>query len=239
VVKYWEGEMSKHGIAGLLLGLCLAGSGGMRLSAAEAAGPQAMAPLEKYLMPAAEEIALARSAAPPSISANAEIRVLTRTGYTIAAQGSNGFVCLVERGWTAGFDDPVFWNPRVRGPICFNPAAVTSVLPAHIERTNWAVAGISREEMERRTQSSAAVNTPPADGAMSYMMSKQQYLSDDGAHHWHPHLMFWVSRASASDWGANLPGSPVLGGAHEIGQVTTFFVPVGKWSDGSPADMEH
>jgi hypothetical protein len=201
--------------------------------------PKSMAPLAEYLMPRDAEVALARSAAPAAISDKAEIRVLTRNGLEVAAQGSNGFVCLVERGWTAGFDDPVFWNPRIRGPICFNPAAVASVLPAHIERTNWAVAGVSREEMERRTQNSAAVNTPPAGGAMSYMMSKQQYLSDDGSHHWHPHLMFWVLRAAASDWGANLPGSPVLGGAHEIGAVTTFFVPVGKWSDGTAADMAH
>jgi hypothetical protein len=231
--------MSMGRIASLAFGLCLAGSGGLMALAADAVVPKSMAPLAQYLMPAADEVALARSAAPPSISDNAEVRVLTRDGYTIAAHGTNGFVCLVERGWTAGFDDPVFWNPRVRGPICFNPAAVASVLPAHIERTNWAVAGVSREEMQRRTQNSAAAGTPPAAGAMSYMMSKQQYLSDDGAHHWHPHLMFWVSRAAASDWGANLPGSPVLGGAHEIGAVTTFFVPVGKWSDGSPADMGH
>jgi hypothetical protein len=133
----------------------------------------------------------------------------------------------------------VFWNPRIRGPICFNPAAATSVLPAHVERTNWAVAGLSREEMERRTQSSTAANTPPAAGAMSYMLSKQQYLSDDGGHHWHPHLMFWVLRTPPSDWGANLPGSPVVGGSTEIGPVTTFLVPVGIWSDGTHVDMEH
>ncbi|MBL6937904.1 MAG: hypothetical protein ISS15_16555 [Alphaproteobacteria bacterium] len=197
-----------------------------------------MAPLEQYLMPKAEEIALARSAAPSAISDNAEIRVLTRNGYEVAAKGTNGFVCLVERGWTAGFSDKVFWNPRIRGPICFNPEAVASVLPAHIERTTWVLAGVSREEMERRTPGSAA-NTPPAAGAMSYMLSRQQYLSDDGGHHWHPHLMFWVPRTPSSDWGANLPGSPVAGGGTEIGPVTTFFVPVGKWSDGSPADMEH
>jgi hypothetical protein len=228
--------MSKGQVAGLVLGLCLAGANGVTAAEAVQTG---MAPLADYLMPREAEIALARSAAPPAISDKAEIRVLTHDGYSVAAPGSNGFVCLVERGWTAGFDDPVFWNPRVRGPICFNPAAVASVLPAHIERTTWAVAGVSREEMQRRSQNSAAVSMPPAGGAMSYMMSKQQYLSDDGAHHWHPHLMFWVQRAAASDWGANLPGSPVLGGAHEIGAVTTFFVPVGKWSDGTAADMPH
>jgi len=227
--------MTAAKIVGLMFGVaCVAGSNG----SAPPPPPKTMAPLEQYLMAPADEAALARTAAPPAISDKAEIRVLTRTGYEVAAKGTNGFVCLVERGWTAGFNDPVFWSTRNRGPICFNPAAVASVLPAHIERTTWVLAGLSREEMERRTHASAAANTPPAPGAMSYMMSKQQYLSDDGSHHWHPHLMFWVRHTPAAEWGANQPGSPVLGGADEIGPVTTFFVPVGMWSDGTPA-MEH
>lgn len=197
-----------------------------------------MAPLADYLMPRDAEIALARSAAPPAISDKAEIRVLTRNGYQIAATGTNGFVCMVERGWTAGFADKVFWNSRIRGPLCFNPAAVASVLPAHLERTAWALAGLTREEMERRTHGSAAANTPPAAGAMSYMMSKHGYLSDT-AGHWHSHLMFWVSRMPLSAWGANMPGTPVLGNSGATDPVTTFFVPVGMWSDGTPADMEH
>jgi len=228
--------MTAGKIAGLMFGVaCVAGSNG----SPPPDPPKTMAPLAQYLMAPADETALARSAAPASVSGNAEIRVLTRNGYEVAAKGTNGFVCLVERGWTAGFADKVFWNPRIRGPICFNPAAVASVLPAHLERTTWALAGVSREEMERRTPGSAAANTPPAAGAMSYMLSKQQFLSDDGAHNWHPHLMFWVPRMPASDWGANLPGSPVAGGGTEIGPVTTFFVPVGMWSDGTPATMEH
>ena len=230
--------MAAGKIAGLVFGAaCVAGSAGSTTPPPDV--PKSMAPLEQYLMPAADEAALARSAAPPAISDKAEIRVLTRKGYEVVAHGSNGFVCMVERGWTAGFDDKVFWNPRIRGPLCFNPAAVTSVLPAHLERTTWALAGLSREEMARRTSRSAAANTPPAAGAMSYMLSKQQYLSDGGTHNWHPHVMFWVPRTPASDWGANLPGSPVAGGGTEIGPVTTFFVPVGMWSDGTPAAMEH
>jgi hypothetical protein len=225
-------------VAGLVLGLCLAGSNSMAAATADVV-PKTMLPLADYLMPRDAEIALARSAAPPAISDKAEIRVLTRNGFDVAAQGSNGWVCLVERGWTAAFGNPVFWSPRNRGPICFNPAAVATVLPAHIERTTWALAGLTEDEMAARSAKSAAANTPPAAGAMSYMMSKQQHLSDTGAHNWHPHLMFWVSRATAADWGANLKGSPVLGGGQDIGPVTTFYVPVGKWSDGSPAEMMH
>ncbi|HET6169170.1 MAG TPA: hypothetical protein VFE01_03270, partial [Terracidiphilus sp.] len=70
-----------------------------------------MAPVGQYMMERSAEIALARSAAPPSISGDAEVMVMGRRGYEVAAKGKNGFVCMVERGWTAGLDDPNFWNP--------------------------------------------------------------------------------------------------------------------------------
>ena len=55
-------------------------------------------------------------------------------GYEVAVKGKNGCVCMVERGWTAGLDDPVFWNPRIRGPICFNPPAARFNVPITVEK---------------------------------------------------------------------------------------------------------
>ena len=196
-----------------------------------------MAPIAQYRMASpAEEIALARSAAPPSISDDAKILVLGAHGYDTAVEGKNGFVCLVERSWDAGFDDPVFWNPKIRGADCLNPAAARSVLPHFLERTSWALAGLSKAEMIARTKAEHAGNTYPLPepGAMAYMMSKNQRLGMDGAH-WHPHLMFFVAHMKDDAWGAGLPGSPVIA-AHDD-PVTTFFVPIRKWSDGSPDDM--
>ena len=66
-----------------------------------------MAPLEQYLIAdRATEISLARSAAPESISGNAEVFALTRQGFETAVKGTNGFVCIVQRSWSAGIDDP-------------------------------------------------------------------------------------------------------------------------------------
>jgi hypothetical protein len=76
-----------------------------------------MAPLEQYLMHRDAEIALARSAAPESISGDAEIMVLTRKSFETAVKGKNGFVCIVQRSWSAGKDDPDFWNPKLRALI--------------------------------------------------------------------------------------------------------------------------
>ena len=107
-----------------------------------------MAPVDRYLMEdRSSEIALARSAAPESISRDAEVMVLGRHGYETAVQGKNGFLCLVERSWTAPIDDPGFWNPKGRAPICLNAAAAHSYLPRTIKKTKLVLAGRSKAQM--------------------------------------------------------------------------------------------
>src|SRR5215468_4859956 len=114
----------------------------------------ARAPVEQYRIGNVQgEIVLARSAAPPSISADAEVLVLGNRGYETAAKGKNGFVCFVERSWAAGFDFAEFWNPKLRAPNCFNPPAVRSVLPQYLKRTEWVLAGASKQEMIEKTRS--------------------------------------------------------------------------------------
>ncbi|MGA3035099.1 MAG: hypothetical protein ABSD70_17570 [Terracidiphilus sp.] len=194
-----------------------------------------MAPLEQYLMPdRSAEIALARSAAPRAISDDAEVMVLTRQGYETAAKGTNGFLCIVERGWTAPEDDPNFWNPKLRGPICFNAAAVRSYLPHTFMKTQLILAGKSKAEMFRAIESALDKKELPSPerDAMCYMLSKQQYL-DDKAGHWHPHVMFFVPLAAAAAWGANLDGSPVMAADAPQDRMSIFMIPVPRWSDGT------
>jgi len=201
-----------------------------------------MAPIEQYrLASKADEIALARSAAPPSISDNAEILTLGTRGYDTAERGKNGFVCIVERAWANEFDDAEFWNPKVRGPICFNAASARSVLPAYLRRTEWVLAGSSKAEMIDRTKAAIAAKkiTEPEIGAMCYMMSKNGHLSDANGH-WHPHLMFFLPHTESAAWGANLPGVPMFGGGGGIEPITVFLTPVPNWSDGTPGPtMSH
>jgi hypothetical protein len=200
----------------------------------------AMAPLAQYqLASASEEVALARTAAPMSISGDAKVLTLGDHGYETAMTGKNGFVCLVERSWGAGFDDAEFWNPKIRSPICFNPAAAGTILPGYLARTEWVLAGTSKSDMIARTRAAIASNrfVMPEPGAMCYMMSKQAYLSDANGH-WHPHLMFFLAHSDSAAWGANLDGSPIFAAQGDPDPVTTFLVPVIKWSDGTPAVME-
>jgi hypothetical protein len=196
-----------------------------------------MAPLDQYLMPDENsEIALARSAAPASVSDGAEVLVLGREGYKSAVKGSNGFVCIVERGWANATDEPEFWSPKVRAPICFNPPAAKTFVPIFLMKTKLVLAGKSKTEIVQATASALDKKELPAlePGAMCYMLSKQQYLNDRGRN-WHPHLMFLAPGKAEKSWGANLPGSPVIAADDPEERATIFMVVVGKWSDGTPA----
>ncbi len=195
----------------------------------------AMAPLQKYLMPKDAEIALARSAAPASIADTATVLVLGPQGYTTAVQGTDGFVCYVERSWAHDTDHPEFWNPKARTPNCFNAAAASSVVPLYLMKTRLVLEGKSQAEIAQAIAAALDSGKLPAlaPGGMCYMMSKEQYINDQG-HSWHPHVMFYAAGDVAKSWGANLPGSPLLAAYDAQARLTTFLVVVSHWSDGTP-----
>ena len=195
----------------------------------------AMAPLDQYLSPSeSAEIALARSAAPASISGGAQVMVLRRDGYATAVKGKNGFVCMVERSWGKATDDPEFWNPKMRAPHCFNVAAARTFAPIYLMKTKLVLAGKSQKEIAAAIVSALDKKEIPAlePGAMAYMMSKQQYLGD-GDSHWHPHTMFYFRGDTTKSWAADLPDSPVMVANDPEERVTILFVLADKWSDGT------
>ena len=200
-----------------------------------AATPYAkMAPLDQYFMAdQSAEIALARSAAPESISRDAEVMVLGRHGFETAVKGTNGFVCIVGRSWTSA-PDADFWNPKVRVPMCVNAAAARSYLLRFTKETEWGLAGRTQTQMTESIAAAIAKKELPAmeSGAMCYMLSKQGYAGDS-IPHWPPHLMFFYSDTDSATWGANLPGSPVIGMSDTVEHLTQFVIPVQRWSDGT------
>jgi hypothetical protein len=226
---------------GFMLVLVLGVACQARAQEAKASYPS-MAPLEQYLMAdRAAEIAMAQSAGPPSIAQDAEVMVLGRHGYEVAVQGKNGFVCIVERGWTAAIDFPEFWNPKLRGPLCLNPAAARTYLPLTLKKTEWALAGLSNTQIADHLKAAFDKKELPTlePGAMCYMLSKQGYLNDSVGH-WHPHLMFFIPQADAKSWGANLADSPIIASEMKADRLTIFMVTVAKWSDGTDASAhEH
>jgi hypothetical protein len=190
--------------------------------------------LSEYRMAEDAEIAMARSAAPASISGGAEVLVLGRDGYATVVKGANGFVCLVERSFAAAVDFPEFWNPRIRGPICVNPEAAKTYLQVVQMEAKLVMEGRSKAEIAAALQSAWERKelTEPGAGAMSYMMSKQQYLGDEPGM-WHPHLMWFAAGNAAGSWGANLKGSPVMAAPDLGDRMTILLVAVDHWSDGT------
>jgi hypothetical protein len=185
------------------------------------------------------EVALARTAAPSNVSEKATVLVLTPKGYIEAARGTNGFTCVVMRSFAAAPDDPDFWNPRVRAPHCFNPPAARTVLPAMLAQIDWALSGAAAAELKARIKQAYAAKrlTMPAAGAMAYMLSPKQRLSDADPH-WMPHLMFYYDRAlKASTFGAGGMTAPIIDASagDPAGPMQVLYIPTRTWSDGTPA----
>ncbi len=228
--------MKRHVLALVILALILAVE--KTLAQGTAPNPFAtMAPIAQYrIANVKDEIALARSAAPQSISARAEVLVLGSRGYEVGVKGKNGFVCFVERSWAAPFGDSEFWNPQERGPNCFNAPAARSELTQYLQRTQWVLAGATKEQIIERTRAAVADHSfkNPEPGSISFMMSKDGHLNHDPGP-WLPHVMFFVPHGQAAVWGADREGSPVIGEDGLAVETTVFVIPVRRWSDGSPA----
>jgi hypothetical protein len=207
---------------------------------ASALGAQKAPDLAPYLMAdRAGEVALARTAAPSDVSEKATVLVLTPKGYVEAAHGTNGFTCVVMRSFSAAPNDPEFWNPRVRAPHCFNPPAAQTVLPAFLAQIDWALAGATPAELNARIKQAYAEKrfTMPAPGAMAYMLSPKQRLSDADPH-WMPHLMFYYDRTvDANTFGAGGFTAPVIDASagNPAAPMQVLYIPTRTWSDGTPA----
>lgn len=231
----------------LTLGFALGRKLKAEVNKGDGGGYSAMAPLDQYLMDRDAEIALARTAAPPSISQDATVMVLAPRGFETGAEGKNGFVCIVERAWTSPFESVEYWNPKNRSPICYNPQAAQTILPITYMRTKLALAGKSKAEIKEAMKAAVDKKELPAlePGAMSYMMSKQAYLTDkgitqDGAHNM-AHVMFYTPRISPADWGANMDRSPIVidpRAKNDPEPIDTFMMLTGMWSDGTPAPLQ-
>ena len=206
-----------------------------------ATGTGTMPSLSQYLMNPKAEIALARTAAPASISSHATILILTAHDYTVAVKGQNGFTCLVERA----LGRPIVWSPKIQDPTCYNAAGSRTVLLYTLKRTALALSGETQAQIEQTMSSARAADALPtaAPDSIAYMMSKQQYISDD-AKSWYPHLMFFMPQADTANvgesWGADRLGSTVVYDPHSAAfhePWARFFIPVSHWSDGSSAPL--
>ena len=182
---------------------------------AHAAGAQATTypPIDRYLMPRDAELALARTAAPPSIADRATIKVLTPAGFTVAQQGDNGNVCMVMRGFSAPTFTPkpfrdLVYDPTVRAPICFTAPAARTAMPYYELRTKLAIAGKTPDQIASAVHTAYANGDLPHRDAVTfaYMWSAHQHLAS-GVGAWHPHVMIFAPNYDNAMVGGNAFGS--------------------------------
>jgi hypothetical protein len=169
------------------------GSAAAQGVAAGRTGPRTILPRER-------EIALARSAAPPPVSRDATVMVLTERGFEVAVTGTSGVTCVVNRS-----------HPRSLEPHCFDAEGSATVLPMELRRTEMLRAGKSTEEIDREIAAGllSGKYRLPRRPAMSYMMSPEQVLYDDegkSVGKWEPHLMIYYPNLTSADLG--LAGKP-------------------------------
>ena len=232
---------TRHFTLSMLLILAVASGAGREAGAQTPKNAYpSMAPIEQYRMDRDAEIALARTAAPASVSRDAEILVLGEKNYETSVRGTNGFVCMVGRAWTGPLSNPEFWNPKNRSPACLNPPAARSVLPIFLNEARMALAGFSKAQIDdgiKRAVDKKELGAPES-GSMIYMMSKEAYLTDRGGHNL-AHLMFELPKIDAAAWGADQDDSPIFSASFAPIPMIEFNIPTTQWSDGTPVTARH
>lgn len=190
-----------------------------------------MRPIDDYLMDEAYEIALAESAGPAGVAAVATILVLRRDGHEPVREGTNGFVCLVERGWTnyivnASKPSPSFWSPEFIVPVCYNDEAVETVFQSYLLKTEMALAGKTRSEIKHVVDARLADGTlrPPIGPALAYMLSDGQRLGPAGQ--FVPHVMIYIPYTEPQSLGSDPSGQHQLWVRGAGGPWANILVPM-------------
>ena len=181
-----------------------------------------------YQMDRTEEIRLAMSAGPLSVSEAADVYVFGAAGFEKAIEGSNGFSCLVIR--QAG-------SPDVLAPHCLSPDATQSVLPAKLEEGRLIAEGHDLEAVQSTLISDfESGDLPlPSGQAYAYMLSSGQRLGPAG--NWRPHFMLYMPYATNETVGG-VPGQPEFPFVGpEIGHPhSTMVIVMSEFVD--PADVQ-
>ena len=147
------------------------------------------------MLPRAQEVALARSAAPASISDSATVYVFSDSGYVVAERGSNGAACYVSRSWPASIE-----------PHCFDAEGSASIMRIHMREVELLHRGKTPDEADRMIAPEILTGKLrlPLTPAMSWMFSAEQKLiSDSGqpAGRWRPHIMIYYPYLPAATGG--------------------------------------
>jgi hypothetical protein len=164
-----------------------------------------------------DEVALALSAAPASLTAGAAVYVLHDGQFIKVRDGSTGWTCTVSR------------DARVNGvaPMCFDPEGARTLMREEMLRTRLELRGLTNTAIQREVDAAFQRGTlrHPGKPAIIYMMSSHQVLvvyNEDSTQvvgAWHPHLMIYLPGTSV--------GQFALGASQEAGPMSIPFTDAG------------
>ncbi len=157
----------------------------------------------------AQEISMAAEAAPEHITNNARYLQWSQGSFVEIKKGSNAFTCLVLRDHKGWFE-----------PSCFNKPATDSVLPVYEFLSQQLELGKDITDIHSSIDrmSKSGQFTPPAQGAIVYMMSKRNKYYDHFGKVLYdppPHIMLFYPHLSSDETGLN--------GQHGLPSIDSAF----------------
>lgn len=186
------------------------------LGAQQVSGP----PGPRRLLERAEEIALARSAAPSAVTATARVWYFDRGRYVVADSGHSDVECYVSRSWALALE-----------PQCFDAEGARSIMRLHMRGVELAHAGVAADSAARELAAGLASGLYPLPRrpAMSWMMSAAQELYSDAGQPvgaWQPHIMIYIPYLTAQMAGTGSNHDPFSGLVVDAGKPTANLMVV-------------
>ena len=189
--------MSRRCIGTLVAAIPVARLGALSLVAGLASADAQSRVGARPVMERAQEIALARSAAPAAISAAARVWLWDGARYVVGDSGTSSINCYVGRPWV----------PSVE-PHCFDVEGSRTVMPVLMRRVELYAQGKADAVVEREIAAglTAGRYRVPRRPALTWMMSAHQELVNGGGHavgRWQPHLMVFFPDLPDKEMGLN------------------------------------
>ena len=167
------------------------------------------------------EVALALSAAPSHLRADAGVYVLGNSGYEALREPRNAFACIVERNHR----DSII-------PQCFDRSSQNANLQAILDTGRWLRSGKSFEEIGKAREAALGAGEYTSAGpGIAYMISAFNHVyneQSDAMLNVEPHLMFHAPNLSGEDFGADFDaamsnrGLPILNAEGPHGFMISF-----------------
>src|SRR5215470_6030247 len=122
------------------------------------------------LMDKPRETALALSACPPSVQAQAGLYLLDKPGYVKVRESQNGFTAIVQHSL-----------PTAQEPQCLDAEGTRTFLPRILKVAELRAQGKSREEIRRIVADAFAKGAlqPPSRPGVDYMLSTENVVTVD------------------------------------------------------------